>query len=129
MTKLESLLEDFQKAIFHLEEILKMEKSEVVRDAAIQRFEIAFDLCWKTAKAFLQERHNSTCVSPRSCFKEAFRQGVINHDDFWIEITSLRNYTAHTYKEKLAEQVYQSLPKSLSYFKTILQNMKDQYNQ
>jgi len=35
---LNELLKDFQKATKKLEEVLKMEKTEIVRDSAIKRF-------------------------------------------------------------------------------------------
>lgn len=43
MTKFKSLLEDFKNALSRFEEVLKLEKNEIVRDSAIQRFEIVFD--------------------------------------------------------------------------------------
>jgi hypothetical protein len=48
MSKFESLLEDFGKILTKLDEVLKLEKTEINRDSAIQRFEIAVDLAWKT---------------------------------------------------------------------------------
>ena len=111
MSKLEALLEDFKKSLERLEEVLRMEKNAVVRDSSIQRFEIAFDLAWKTLKEFLAEQHGIQCGSPKSCFREAYRQGLIEYDDFWIEITDMRNETAHSYSEKTAEKVYQVLSK------------------
>jgi len=38
------LIEDFEKATLKLEEVLKLEETEVVRDSAIKRFELCFDL-------------------------------------------------------------------------------------
>jgi len=126
MTKFTSLSEDFKTALLRLEEVLQMEKNDVIRDSAIQRFEIVFDLAWKTLKAFLEEYHNITCSSPRNCFRESFRQKLIDYDEFWIEITSLRNYTAHTYSEKLAEKVYNGLPQALAYFQKLSEEIQKQ---
>lgn len=44
MTKFESLIEDFGNALKRFEEILREEKTDIVRDSAIKRFEIVFDL-------------------------------------------------------------------------------------
>jgi hypothetical protein len=51
-------------------------------------------------KAHLEEQHNALCTSPRTCFRSAFRHGVIDNDPFWIDLTVLRNYTVHTYNEQ-----------------------------
>lgn len=126
MTKLHPLIADFEESLKRLEEVLKMDKTDVIRDSAIKRFEIVFELAWKTTKAFLEEYHNTACVSPRTCFKQAFNKEVIAYDDFWVDIISLRNYTAHTYKEKLAEMVYKSLPVALNHFRDLLQKIKTQ---
>ena len=119
MTKYSSSLEDFKEAVVRLEEGLMQEKNEFMRDAAIKRFEIAFDLSWKTLKAFL-ETNALFCASPLVCFKEGFRQGLLASHDEWVSIVEMRNKTVHTYDEKLAEEVYASLPKALTAFQQLL---------
>jgi len=91
-----------------------------VRDAAIQRFEISFELCWKFLNAYLEEQHNAVCTSPRTCFRAAFRHGVIDDDPFWINLTVLRNYTVHTYNEQLADYVYSRLAETARRFRAVL---------
>jgi nucleotidyltransferase substrate binding protein (TIGR01987 family) len=120
MTKLLSLREDFASATNRLNEVLSLPPDAVVRDSAIQRFEIAFELCWKYLKAFLEEEHNVTCTSPRTCFRAAFKQGLIEDDPFWLDLTKLRNYTVHTYNESLAEYVYARLPEATHRFSAAL---------
>jgi nucleotidyltransferase substrate binding protein (TIGR01987 family) len=120
MTKTESLREDFSKANVRLLEALALSKDAIVRDSAIQRFEIAFELCWKYLKAFLLETHNASCTSPSTCFRAAFAQGIIGDDPFWIDLTKLRNYTVHTYDERLADYVYGKLPEAQRRFDTVL---------
>jgi nucleotidyltransferase substrate binding protein (TIGR01987 family) len=119
VTRKEALHADFTKAIARLEEALALPKNDIVRDSAIQRFEISFELCWKLLKAYLEEEHNFSCTSPRACFRAAFKHGVIADDPFWIELTVLRNYTVHTYNEERAEYVYSRLPETLSRFRAV----------
>lgn len=119
MTKFQALQEDFEKAVRRLEEVLHEEKTTILRDAAIKRFEIAFDLAWKALKAFLQENHNLSCVSPKTCFREAYRVGLIGYDAEWLKLADDRNLTAHTYKEALAERIYRELPAALAAFKNL----------
>ena len=121
ITKTTSLEEDFRKALTLLDEILEEPFSVIVRDAAIQRFEITFGLCWKYLEADVQEEHNAVCTSPRTCFKAAFKHGMIDDDPFWIELTDLRNYTVHTYNEPVAQLVYKRLPEATKRFHTVLE--------
>ena len=63
MTKTRSLRIDFDRAVIRLAEVLALPKSDIVRDSAIQRFQISFELCWKYLKAYLEEEHNAVCTS------------------------------------------------------------------
>ena len=119
--KLQSLLEDFKNATSRLDDVLQQKKDEYIRDSAIQRFEFTFDISWKTVKAFLEEKKGVVCASPKDCFREAYKQGLVEYDDFWITITDTRNKTVHTYNEAVAEEVYGFLPQALIYFKKLLE--------
>ncbi len=44
--------ESFEQALRKLEEIVKMEETEIIRDATIQRFEFTFELGWKLIKDY-----------------------------------------------------------------------------
>lgn len=48
------ILKDFKRAIVKVEEVLKLEKTEIVRDSSIKRFELCFDLAWKSIKIYAQ---------------------------------------------------------------------------
>jgi nucleotidyltransferase substrate binding protein (TIGR01987 family) len=120
VTKSQSLRADFVRAVTRLDEALALPEDPIVRDSAIQRFEISFELCWKYLKAYLEEQHNALCTSPRTCFRSAFKHGVVGDDPFWIELTVLRNYTVHTYNEQLANYVYSRLGEAARRFRTVL---------
>jgi len=127
-SKYTALVSDFGQALKRLEEVLAMEKNAIVRDSAIQRFEFTLDLAWKAVKAFLEEQKGVVCRSPKECLREAFRQGLIGYDDFWMAMVDLRNATAHIYKEETADAVYQQLPRSLENFRKLKQAIEAQKN-
>jgi len=124
MTKLESLLKQYERAVDRLRDVLNREKNEFMRDSAIQRFEFTFELCWKAVKAYLEERYGVRCASPKSCFRDAFAQGVFDYSDFWLEMCNLRNLTAHIYDEREAEKIYACLPEALAHFEILLSALK-----
>lgn len=84
-------------------------------------------MAWKTTKAFLEDYHSTKCVSPQSCFREAFRVGLIDYDDQWLQLAIARNLTVHVYKEELAEKVYAQLPKALEKFRELVRRIKKSY--
>ena len=113
-----------ESAINRLAEVLAIPKDDIVRDSAIQRFEFCFDLSWKTTKAFLEEKYGVKERSPKGVWREAYRQKLIDYDQFWLDLTDSRNKTVHTYKKDLAEEVYAVLPRALEHFKKLYMQLK-----
>ena len=110
---------DFKKAVKKLEKVLKLKKTEIIRDSAIKRFEICFDLAWKVIKAKAKEQ-GLECYSPRQCFKFGFQIGLIDHDSDWLEMIKDRNLAIHLYSEQYANQIYRRLKKYLKLFGKLL---------
>ena len=123
MTKLEASAGQFRLAVQRLQDALAMEKNETVRDSAILRFEIALDLSWKVLKNHLEEIHGVLCSSPKGCFREAFKLGVLEYEDKWLTLIDLRNLTMHTYNEQLADEIYRELPNAHKLFQALLQKV------
>ena len=124
MSKLDVNLQQFRKGIERLRESLALEKSDLVRDSAILRFEIAMDLSWKLLKAFMEERLGVVCLSPKGCFREAFRQNLISYDEGWLDYVDMRNQTAHTYNEGFANELYARLPQVLKKLESLLDSLQ-----
>ena len=99
--------EQVEKALKSLEKALAQPKTEFTRDAAIQRFEYTFELTWKLAKKTL-EFNGITSTSPRSVIRDMGQQGWIADVKRWFSFLDARNLTSHTYKEEIADQVYET---------------------
>lgn len=94
-----------------LSEAVAQPKSDLVRDATIQRFEFTFEIFWKTLKLYL-ERQGYECGGPRSTLKKAFAEGLISEPgqaDLWLQMLEDRNATSHAYDEALAERIYDQI--------------------
>lgn len=124
MTKTESVKDDFIKTVKNLEETLKKEKTEERRDSAIKRFELCFDVAWKLIKLLLEEEKGIICNAPNDCFKQAYMQGYVKYDDLWIKMTKIRNEAVHTYKDELADALYEKLPEFLKLFEELEEKIK-----
>ena len=125
MTKEESLKKQFKNAVARLKEVLQEEKTDILRDSAIQRFEFAFDLAWKVLKEILEVEYGVACASPKKCFRDAYKQGIITHDDLWMDMTDWRNAAVHTYNEELADNLYEKLPRALEKFEYLEEQIKN----
>ncbi len=107
-------IERLKEAASRLEEALPRVKDDLDRDGVIQRFEFTFELFWKTLK-FILEYHGVSCASPRQCLKEAFKMGLIEDDEVFLDMLTDRNLSSHVYEEKTAEEIYQRIRKVYSH--------------
>ena len=124
MSKLKAMLNQFEKALKRLSEVLAIQKTDIVRDSAIQRFEFCADLSWKTLKVYLEEKKGIISHSPKDCFKQGYAVGIIDYDEMWLKIIDMRNQTSHAYKEELANEIYNQLPQILIYFESLFNKIK-----
>lgn len=101
--------QSFTQSLDRFSDILKAEKNVANRDSAIKRFELTFELAWKTLKMHVGAQ-GIVCRSPRECLKEAFTLGIVRDNPLWVQMIQDRNASVHTYNEKLAEEIYGRLP-------------------
>jgi nucleotidyltransferase substrate binding protein (TIGR01987 family) len=111
MEKLKLRYETTIKALKTLKEIVEEPYSTIVRDAAIKRFEYSFDIFWKLIKDYLRVQEGVECASPKSCFREAFKVGILSEEETVkvLEMTDNRNLSTHTYDEEAVEEIYQQI--------------------
>ncbi|MGL4849426.1 MAG: HI0074 family nucleotidyltransferase substrate-binding subunit [Clostridium sp.] len=77
---------------------------EVYRDSIIKKYEMLEDLTWKLlSKIFKAD--GLEINSPRGCYKQAFKEGLIEDMLVWNNVLSARNQTAHIYDEDDYEKI------------------------
>jgi nucleotidyltransferase substrate binding protein (TIGR01987 family) len=96
------LTTEFEKAVTRLEDALSQQKNEFIRDSVIQRFGFSVELAWKTAKKIM----GTPTSAPKDIIREMAQNQYIENVELWLEAIDRRNLTSHTYKEQLAEKVY-----------------------
>jgi len=76
------------------------------KEGAIQRFEVAFELAWKTLKDYLEENGIIVNpVTPRNVIKEAFAAKLLEDAQVWVDMMLHRNLLSHIYDIKVFETV------------------------
>ncbi len=121
--KLEQQIKDLDQALHRLSEALDQPKNPFIRDAAILRFELVFELAWKSVQT-LARSEALEVNSPRSAFQAAFTLGLTDDETVWPAILEARNLAVHTYHENLAEQLYESLPRFAEAFQHLAAKLK-----
>lgn len=102
--------QEYNNALNRLKEALQKEDDDVIIDGILHRFEFTFELAWKTIKDYLEYMGISEKTgSPREVIQSAFKQGIIENGEIWIEIMLSRNSLSHLYDEKSSRDIYKKI--------------------
>ena len=100
--------EKMNKALSQLKSATaKAPANDLERDGVIQRFEYTIELLWKVSKKVLEE-NGVSAVAPKEVIREMASIGWINNPQEYIDYIKMRNETSHSYKEDVAQAVYQA---------------------
>ncbi|MCL4448774.1 MAG: nucleotidyltransferase substrate binding protein [Actinobacteria bacterium] len=109
-SRAELIFADLQKSVTFLADVLSKSRDDYMRAAAIQSFEICFELAWKYLQARLSEA-GLEANSPRASFRESGKTGLLDNVEVWLAFIEQRNRTVHTYQPQLADQIYEMIRK------------------
>ncbi len=71
----------------------------------VQAFEYTYELAWTVLKDFLEFQGHQNIFGSRDAITEAFKTGLIEHGELWMEMFKDRNKTSHTYNEATAKEI------------------------
>lgn len=101
--------DSFVRALSQLEEACALAASRPLtrleEQGLIQAFEFTHELAWKTLKDFLESRGARDLYGSKDTTREAFRSGLVNDGDTWMDMIASRNLTSHTYDEGTASRI------------------------
>ncbi len=102
--------ETFKKAFSKLKEFIDTDNgSEKDKAAIIHAYEYTFELWWKSLQRYLQDFETVTEFGPGSTIRNAFQYGLIQEGQNYMDLLKDRNLIAHTYKENIANEIYESI--------------------
>ncbi|MGZ9226464.1 MAG: nucleotidyltransferase substrate binding protein [Anaerolineales bacterium] len=99
----------FTKALSQLRDAVALAQkrplSKLEEQGLIQAFEFTHELAWNTLKDFLEERGVQNLYGSRDATREAFKTGLIENGEAWMNMIQSRNLTSHTYDEAIAAEI------------------------
>lgn len=95
-------------ALSRFKEGLDHPVTQLERDGTIKRFEFTFETTWKALKIIL-EKEGIICISPKECFKAAFRREFIKDESLFLQMLEDRNQSVHVYDEKQIQDIFDRL--------------------
>lgn len=79
--------------------------SKLEEQGLIQAFEFTHELAWNTCKDFLESRGVGDLYGSRDTTRAAFKAGLIENGEVWMDMITSRNLTSHTYNEAIAAKI------------------------
>lgn len=123
--KLQTLLGQLAQITAQLREVLSMELSQVVMDSGILRFELAYEVLWKTLQAHATWQ-GTLVQSPRESFKHGHKCGFIQDWSIAEEMISDRNQLTHSYDLEAARRVHARLADYLAFIQSVLNALQSE---
>ena len=84
---------------------------EPLRTAVIKNFEVAYEVCWKFMKRWMEINIDPDIFESKTrkeFYRLAAENGLISDLNEWWEFHESRNKTAHLYSEATAEEVFET---------------------
>ena len=86
-SELKVLLTHFSWNLQRLDEVLKQEKSDYFKSAALQRFGHTYNIALKIIRSYAQSK-SIPCTIDKKCFETAVQNGWVKNQPEWKEITT-----------------------------------------
>ncbi len=111
--RLTQRLRDAEAALARFGEVLAIERpTDIVRDAAIKRFDFTFEAMWRAAQRYLADREQIEAGSPGAVIRACRESGIGDEDTAEAQLYAAqdRNLTVHAHDEALAQEIFARLP-------------------
>ena len=98
--------DNYQKALSQLKKFVDKGKlNEFEEHGLIHVFECTHELAWNVLRDYLREKGNQDIHGSRDATREAFKLGLIQDGDSWMDMIKDRNRTVHTYNKDTAREI------------------------
>jgi nucleotidyltransferase substrate binding protein (TIGR01987 family) len=99
----------FIQAFDQLKDAVELAKqrdlSKLEEQGMIQAFEYTHELAWNTLKDFLEHQGLQHLYGSKDSSREAFKKGLIQNGEVWMDMIKSRNLSSHTYNKDIAEKI------------------------
>lgn len=120
----------FEKALSQLIKFIQKGKlNELEEQGLIQAFEYTYELAWNTLKDYFEEQGETNIYGTKDTIRLAFRRGLIEDGETWMDMIKDRALTTHTYNEETAKKISEATARryypEFIRLSTLLKTLKD----
>jgi nucleotidyltransferase substrate binding protein (TIGR01987 family) len=102
-------LSNYSKALKQLKGALDLSGerslSNLEKQGLIQAFEFTHELAWNTIKDFYENQGEAGIQGSRDAARLAFKRGLVDAGEVWMDMIKSRNRTSHTYDDATMEEI------------------------
>jgi len=101
---------NYVKALGQLSRFIeKKELNELEKQGLIQAFEYTYELAWNTIKDYFEHQGETGIHGSRDAFRLAFRRGLVENGQAWMDMIKSRTLTTQTYNQEVADAIADSV--------------------
>ena len=79
--------------------------NEFEKQGLIKSFAYTYKLAWNTLKDYFETQGETNIHGSRDALRLAFKRGLIEDGEIWMDMIKSRILTSHTYNEDVAEKI------------------------
>ncbi len=105
--------QNYRQALKRLSEAVALSRqralSELEQQGLIQAFEFTHELAWNVLKDYLEAQGFVELIGSKNATRQAFKNGLLDEGEAWMDMIQARNLTSHTYQDKIAEDIVKDI--------------------
>ena len=78
----------------------------------IKSFEFTYEMAWNTLKDYFENQGEVGITGSRSAIRQAFKRGLIENGQIWMDMVDDRIATVHTYNKATADDIARKIIES-----------------
>jgi len=94
----------------------------------LEKIRFTYEMSWKVLKRYL-DFVGIGAQNPRSCFREAYQQGLLAEESVWLEMIEQRNLSAHEYNEQEIARLIEKAGRFLEAFKDLYKKLETKHQE
>jgi len=107
--RFDNYLRVFQTLRRAVELAAQRDLSELEQQGLVQGFEFTHELAWKVLKDYLEEQGVAGIIGSKNATREAFKNGLIDDGEAWMEMIKARNLSSHTYNLDTVAEIVEAI--------------------
>lgn len=105
--------QNYKKALETIKNAVELaasrELSDLEKQGVIQGFEFTFELAWNVMKDYLEEQGITGIIGSKNAVRHAFKNGLIEDGEVWMDMVKDRNVASHVYDNETAENLFNAI--------------------